>query len=114
MKQSQNQEETDKSTALSSESRPQRDLIEIDSTSVEQTSGINEYLSAMIRLGPSCFIENAVVEMKALLIDGKVLPIVIAEPGSGKAGVCSRLFALRTLFPLVFEAKAYIHTASFL
>lgn len=88
--------------AASPEPQPQCGPVEIDSSSRDQLPRINEYLWAMIRYGPASFIDNAPVEMKALLIDGKVIPFVISEPGPNKADVCSAHshYALYTLWEL--------------
>jgi hypothetical protein len=47
------------------------------------------YLAPIIRRSPSAYIDNAEVRMEALLIDGKLLPIVINESGGANSNVCS-------------------------
>ena len=48
-----------------------------------------EYIKALVAQGPSAFIDNARVEMRAAVLDDIVLPIVISEPGEGNADACS-------------------------
>jgi len=47
------------------------------------------YISSLVRNGPTPYVENADVRMDALLIDGKVLPLVINKGRLGNSNVCS-------------------------
>ena len=50
---------------------------------------VSEYIKALTQHGPSTYIDNAHVEMKAIVIDDIILPIVISNPKHGNADVCS-------------------------
>jgi hypothetical protein len=47
------------------------------------------YVAALVRAGPRFYVDNADVAMKALVIDGKALPLVINRGAIGNAHVCS-------------------------
>lgn len=47
------------------------------------------YVAALVKAGPKCYVDNADVEMKALVVDGKALPLVINQGTIGSAHVCS-------------------------
>ncbi len=58
--------------------------------SPEGSAGVaNRYVAALVKAGPQFYVDNANVEMKALTIDGKVLPLVINRGTSGNTDVCS-------------------------
>ena len=64
-------------------------IAEFGADTVQHLPYAPEYIKALTQQGPSTYIDNADVEMKALAIDDIVLPIVISEPKSGNADVCS-------------------------
>ncbi len=47
------------------------------------------YVASVIPTGPRYYVDNARVEMKALVVDGKVLPFLINTGRDGNAAVCS-------------------------
>lgn len=47
------------------------------------------YVASIVSKGPSSFLDNAKVRMEALLIDGKLVPLVISEKIEGNSNVCS-------------------------
>ncbi len=56
----------------------------------EYSAGVaNRYVAALVGAGPTFYVDNANVAMKALTIEGKVLPLVINEGTSENADVCS-------------------------
>jgi hypothetical protein len=55
----------------------------------EQASHARDYLAPIVKEGPSLFIDNANVEMLALLVDSSVLPLVLSNEKSGNADICS-------------------------
>jgi hypothetical protein len=47
------------------------------------------YVAALIKAGPSFYVDNANVEMKAVSVDGKIVPLVINRSTTGNTDVCS-------------------------
>ncbi len=47
------------------------------------------YVASLVRRGPRSYVDNANVQMAALVIDEKVLPLVISERVEGNSNVCS-------------------------
>jgi hypothetical protein len=47
------------------------------------------YIASVVRRGPRSYVDNANVRMEALVIDGKVLPLVISKRVEGNSNVCS-------------------------
>ncbi|MBI3770738.1 MAG: GNAT family N-acetyltransferase [Deltaproteobacteria bacterium] len=47
------------------------------------------YTRAIVQDGARSYVDNADVEMKALVVDGKVLPLVLAKAGGENSNVCS-------------------------
>jgi hypothetical protein len=66
-----------------------RRIAQFDANTIHQLPRAPEYIKALTQHGPSTYIDNAGVEMNALAVDDIVLPIVVTEPGSGNADVCS-------------------------
>jgi len=62
---------------------------ELDADEIARSHGPTEYLRALVRDGPAAYVENASITMRALGVDDKVVPLVIAEPGRGCTYVCS-------------------------
>lgn len=50
---------------------------------------LRRYLVAFIRNGPRNFIDNADVRMRALQVDRKVMPLVVADSTRGNSNLCS-------------------------
>jgi len=49
----------------------------------------SRYIASFVRNGPPSYVDNANVQMRALMIDRKVLPLVISERVDGNSNVCS-------------------------
>lgn len=47
------------------------------------------YTRALVRGGAASYVDNAHVETKALVVDGKVVPLVLVQPGADNSNVCS-------------------------
>jgi len=47
------------------------------------------YIASLVRRGPRSYVDNANVQMAALVIDEKVLPLVVSERVEGNSNVCS-------------------------
>ena len=54
-----------------------------------QPDPASRYIASVVGRGPSSYVDNANVRMSALVIDGKVLPLVISERVEGNSNVCS-------------------------
>src|SRR5262249_11068238 len=68
------------------ESNPVR---EIGAEEIGDAPGPTVYLSSLLRDGPSAYVENARVTMRALAIDDLVVPLVVAEPIRQNSDICS-------------------------
>jgi len=49
----------------------------------------SRHIASLVRRGPRSYADNANVQMAALVIDGKVLPLVVSERVEGNSNVCS-------------------------
>lgn len=69
------------------------DIQDVGSDAIDRVTGLSETLRALIREGPGVCIDNAPVEMRALVFDGLAVPIVICGSRRGRrdvrADVCS-------------------------
>jgi len=64
-------------------------VAEFDSKTIHRLPDVSEYIRSLTCHGPSAYVDNARVTMKALRVDDVVLPIVINEPGYENSDVCS-------------------------
>lgn len=64
-------------------------IAEFGADTIHRLPHTPEYIKALTQQGPSTYIDNARVEMKAIIIDDIILPIVISNPKHGNADVCS-------------------------
>jgi len=64
-------------------------VTEFKADTIQHLPRASEYVKALTQQGPSIYIENAHVEMSAVILDDIVLPIVISAPRDGNADTCS-------------------------
>jgi hypothetical protein len=57
-----------------------RTIERLPALTAQSSDRASRYVGRLVAEGPSAYIENATVEMRALVIDGRVLPLVI-NPG---------------------------------
>jgi hypothetical protein len=62
---------------------------EIDAGEIARCDGPADYLRALLTDGPTTYIENASITLRALEVDGRVVPLAIVEPGRALTYVCS-------------------------
>jgi len=61
---------------------------DIDRLSVADSVSVR-YVAAMVKYGPTTFVDNADVEINALVVQNKVLPLVVNRGVFGNSDVCS-------------------------
>jgi hypothetical protein len=64
-------------------------LDRLSALAADPTANACRYVSALVQAGADAFVENANVEMRALVVDGKVLPLAINRGVDGNADICS-------------------------
>ena len=55
----------------------------------QSTDPASRYVTTLVRNGAGSYVDNAHVRMRALVIGGKVLPLIISEGRAGNSDVCS-------------------------